>query len=103
MNSNGQESSLLTTSIENNKKLNDKQTRRKLLQIPLNSFNKTMSPTQNLQKNLNIDNLSPIENEQFSINVYEAKQKLNELIQVILFDKRLSFILFEYFRKMLLT
>ncbi|CAF1040130.1 unnamed protein product [Rotaria sp. Silwood1] len=67
-----------------NKNLNDKQTKRKLLQIPLNSLNKTILLNQNLQKNSNIDNLISIDNSQFSTNINyidQIQSKSNRFIQ----------------------
>ncbi|CAF3661763.1 unnamed protein product [Rotaria sordida] len=67
-----------------NKNSHEKQTRHKLLQIPLNSLNKTIPLNQHIEKNSNIGNLLPIENSQFSINdnyIEQTQPKSNRLIQ----------------------
>ncbi|CAF4594687.1 unnamed protein product, partial [Rotaria magnacalcarata] len=72
------------TSNDTSKKLNDKRTRRKLLQIPLNSLNKTIPSTQHIDRDSSIGTSLSRMNGHYSGNVdrvQQTQQKLNQLIQ----------------------
>ncbi|CAF2053223.1 unnamed protein product [Rotaria magnacalcarata] len=72
------------TSHDTSKKLNDKRTRRKLLQIALNSLNKTIPSTQPIEKDSSIGTSLSRMNGHYSGNVdrvQQTQQKLNQLIQ----------------------